>query len=166
MIPKLLCAYVTLTQGKTLTMISLIVETIKDVPKDFSRTTLISMSYLALSRHTSNLSHFPLVVPLSVLSNWETQIREHCIQGSLLYYVYYANSRDTTPQELMKYDVVITTYQVVTKEFTDNVDPFPPENATNGDKKGAVKKRKKNLPNMYAMRWKVRFLGLNTCLRP
>lgn len=53
-----------------------------------------------------------LVVPLSVMSNWEKQIEDHCVPGMLSSCVYYGASRSKTPQELMEYDVVITTYQV------------------------------------------------------
>ena len=52
------------------------------------------------------------VVPLSVMSNWEKQIEEHCVRGVLSSCVYYGATRSMSPQELMKYDVVITTYQV------------------------------------------------------
>ena len=52
------------------------------------------------------------VVPLSVMSNWEKQIEEHCVRGVLSSCVYYGATRFMSPQELMKYDVVITTYQV------------------------------------------------------
>jgi SWI/SNF-related matrix-associated actin-dependent regulator of chromatin subfamily A3 len=46
------------------------------------------------------------------MSNWEKQIEEHCVRGALSSCVYYGATRSMSPQELMKYDVVITTYQV------------------------------------------------------
>ncbi|KAI6032893.1 SNF2 family N-terminal domain-containing protein [Pisolithus orientalis] len=92
--------------GKTLTMLSLILATKKDVPSDHSQATLI-------------------VVPLSVMSNWEQQVEEHCTRGALNTYVYYGASRSMAADGLTKYDVVITTYQTVVVEaepsvFTDS----------------------------------------------
>ncbi|KAI0690203.1 SNF2 family N-terminal domain-containing protein [Cerioporus squamosus] len=68
-----------------------------DIPLDHSNSTLI-------------------VVPLSVMSNWEKQIEDHVKPGALSYCVYYGKNRDLTPTELKRYDVVITTYQTVTGE--------------------------------------------------
>ncbi|EEB87395.1 hypothetical protein MPER_15262, partial [Moniliophthora perniciosa FA553] len=56
-------------------MWTLILATKKDVPTGFSNSTLV-------------------VVPLSVLSNWEKQIQDHCKENSLSYCTYYGASRD------------------------------------------------------------------------
>lgn len=57
-------------------------------------------------------------MPLSVLSNWESQIKEHCQPGAITHCIYYGTAaRSLTAQELKKYDVVITTYNVVVSEF-------------------------------------------------
>ncbi|KNZ72866.1 Putative SWI/SNF-related matrix-associated actin-dependent regulator of chromatin subfamily A member 3-like 1, partial [Termitomyces sp. J132] len=87
-------------KGKTLTMLALILATKDDVPHDFSNTTLI-------------------VAPLSVLSNWEKQVYDHCTEGSLSVYVYYNTTRSLSAEELAKYDVVITTYHTVVGEFAE-----------------------------------------------
>ncbi|OJT07139.1 Helicase-like transcription factor [Trametes pubescens] len=83
--------------GKTLTMLALVLATKSDTPIDHSNSTLI-------------------VVPLSVMSNWEKQIEDHVKPGTLSYCVYYGKSRSLTPAELRRYDVVITTYQTVALE--------------------------------------------------
>ncbi|KAF8829135.1 hypothetical protein HHX47_DHR3000519 [Lentinula edodes] len=84
--------------GKTLTMISLIIATKPDVPKNFSNATLV-------------------VVPLSVLSNWEKQIQDHCVGGTLTYCSYYGAQRaQLGAQALASHDVVFTTYQTVAGE--------------------------------------------------
>ncbi|KAJ7178411.1 SNF2 family N-terminal domain-containing protein [Mycena crocata] len=108
--------------GKTLTILALILSTKPDMPSDFSNSTLI-------------------VAPLSVLSNWSKQISDHCIPGSLTYYVYYGNSRDISPKYLQKYDVVITTYQTVAGEYDDK-DSAP------------SKKKKKIEKTLFAVHWK------------
>lgn len=56
------------------------------------------------------------VCPLSVLSNWESQIDEHAAPGQLKYIVFYGDGREVSQAKLEKADVVITTYQVVTSE--------------------------------------------------
>ncbi|KAF7306156.1 hypothetical protein HMN09_00770900 [Mycena chlorophos] len=95
--------------GKTLTMLALILVTKKQASPGYSNSTLI-------------------VAPLSVLSNWEKQIQDHCLPGALTYYVYHGKysprslslmptetasekKREISAAELQRYDVVIATYQ-------------------------------------------------------
>ncbi|KAJ6594021.1 SNF2 family N-terminal domain-containing protein [Mycena capillaripes] len=108
--------------GKTLTMLALMLATKADVPKEFSNSTLI-------------------VAPLSVLSNWEKQIDDHCVPGALTYYVYYGTKREINPKDLQKYDVVITTYQTVAGEHDDK-DSAP------------SKKKKKVEKSLFDVQWK------------
>ncbi|KAF9222676.1 hypothetical protein BS17DRAFT_708165 [Gyrodon lividus] len=115
--------------GKTLTMLALILATKKDVPADYFKSTLI-------------------VVPLSVMSNWEKQIEEHCVRGALSACVYYGSTRNMTPQQLMQHDVVITTYQTVTGEAD-------PSSATRDDNEdGPAKKKKKSSKGLFDVKWK------------
>ncbi|KZT19055.1 hypothetical protein NEOLEDRAFT_1142558 [Neolentinus lepideus HHB14362 ss-1] len=110
--------------GKTLTMLALILDTRQDIPPEHSKSTLI-------------------VVPLSVLSNWEKQIQDHVVEGALRYYVYYGASRSITPDQLKQFDVVITTYQVVTKEHAESGSP------------GATgQKRKRSEKGLFDVPWK------------
>ncbi|KAJ7287410.1 SNF2 family N-terminal domain-containing protein [Mycena rebaudengoi] len=109
--------------GKTLTMLALILTTKTDVSPGFSNSTLI-------------------VAPLSVISNWEKQIDDHCAPGTLSYYVYYGTKRGLSPKELTKYDVVITTYQVVAGEHDEK------------DSSGPSKKKKKVDRSLFEVKWK------------
>ncbi|EJU03956.1 hypothetical protein DACRYDRAFT_87309 [Dacryopinax primogenitus] len=84
--------------GKTLTMLSLILATKDEAISGFSNTTLI-------------------VVPLSVLSNWEEQIAEHITRGKLSMHIYHGGGRDVSETQLKKFDIVITTYQTVVSEM-------------------------------------------------
>jgi SWI/SNF-related matrix-associated actin-dependent regulator of chromatin subfamily A3 len=52
-----------------------------------------------------------------VLSNWETQIADHCVPGALSTYTYYGSTRNVDPEVLKAYDVVLTTYQTVSSDF-------------------------------------------------
>ena len=114
----------TLQQGKTLTMLALILATKTDVPVDHSRATLI-------------------VVPLSVLSNWEKQIADHVKDGALTHCVYYGSGRNMSPEQLRKYDIVITTYQTVAKEHSDS------------GLSGPSQKKQKTERALFGVRWKV-----------
>ncbi|CAA7259081.1 unnamed protein product [Cyclocybe aegerita] len=110
--------------GKTLTMIALVLATRQQVDQGFSKATLI-------------------VVPLSVMSNWEKQIADHCAPGSVFTCVYYGANRNISAADLQKYDIVITTYQTVAGEH---------EEGSNGA--GPSKKKKKNERNLFEVAWK------------
>ncbi|KAG1716393.1 hypothetical protein ID866_745 [Astraeus odoratus] len=115
--------------GKTLTMLALILSTKNDVPTDYSYSTLI-------------------VVPLSVVSNWEKQIKEHCARDTLTACVYYGTSRNKTADELAKYDIVITTYQTVVGEAS-------PDSLADGYTTERPKKKKKSETGLFDVKWKV-----------
>jgi SWI/SNF-related matrix-associated actin-dependent regulator of chromatin subfamily A3 len=73
------------------------------------------------------------VVPLSVLSNWEKQIQDHCVPNTLSYAVYYGSGRNLSAKDLQKYDVVVTTYQtVVGIERSGLVDEAPNKKEAKG----------------------------------
>ena len=83
-----------------------------------------------------------LVAPLSVLSNWEKQIEEHCTPGILSTCVYYGSNRGLSVAELQNYDVVITTYQTATGEHDDSASAAPA-------------KKKRIVKSLFEMPWKV-----------
>lgn len=85
------------------------------------------------------------------MSNWETQIKDHCHKDAISYYVYYGTSRSIDTDQLKKYDVVITTYQVVTKEHENAMKSGGPVST-----QGPSKKQKKKL-GLFEVLWKVRF---------
>jgi len=85
-----------------------------------------------------------LVVPLSVLSNWDKQIQDHCVPNTLSHAIYYGATRDMSAAELQKYDVVVTTYQTAVGEH-------------NGSEEAAGKRRKKQTSSLFGIPWKVRF---------
>ncbi|WFD30148.1 1-phosphatidylinositol 4-kinase [Malassezia sp. CBS 17886] len=61
-----------------------------------------------------------LVCPLSIVSNWEAQIREHWAGGKQpSIYVYHGNGRLADPRVLADHDVVITTYSTLGFEFSN-----------------------------------------------
>jgi SWI/SNF-related matrix-associated actin-dependent regulator of chromatin subfamily A3 len=121
-------------------MLALILATKGDVPADFSRSTLIGQ--LSSIIQVTVLMRDSLVVPLSVMSNWEKQIQDHCTPGSLSSCVYYGSTRSMTSEELKAFDIVITTYQTVAGQHT-------------GGSEGNIKKKKKSEHSLFEVRWKV-----------
>jgi len=123
-------------------MLALILATKSDVPRDFSKCTLIGklLSSPEVRRFLNITTH--IVAPLSVLSNWKEQVEDHCVLGALTTCIYYGNTRSMSPEELRKYDVVVTTYQTVAGEHS------------NASKSGSSKKKKKNEPTLFNVRWK------------
>ncbi|KAL1673766.1 SNF2 family N-terminal domain-containing protein [Schizophyllum commune] len=111
--------------GKTLTMIALILATKADKPSGCIKGTLI-------------------VAPLSIISNWEKQLEDHCAPGALKSCTYYGATRGMAAEELKKYDVVITTYQVISGEWADRAGGQP------------AKKKKKGVAggSLFDVRWK------------
>lgn len=63
-----------------------------------------------------------IVCPPSVFSTWITELEEHTRPGSLKTYFYYRN-RTRKPEELEKYDIVLTTYSTLGCELFRSVSP-------------------------------------------
>lgn len=127
-------------QGKTLTMIALILATKNDISSEYSNSTLIGVDTLMYPRiWLMSIA----VVPLSVLSNWEKQIQDHCMPNSLSYAMYYGSDRDLFAKDLQKYDVVVTTYQTVVGEHSGLADEAP------------NKRRRKEMGPLFGVQWKV-----------
>ena len=102
--------------GKTLSILSLIVSTM-DAAAAWARMkppAPKSAEELPLLR---NLKSTLLVSPLSTIANWEEQIGVHLVPDTISYYVYHGSNRCGDLAQLAKYDIVITTYSVVSSEF-------------------------------------------------
>ncbi|KAF3561810.1 hypothetical protein DY000_02019743, partial [Brassica cretica] len=57
-----------------------------------------------------------IVCPPSVFSAWITQLEEHTVAGSLKVFMYHGGERTDDVNELMKYDIVLTTYSTLALE--------------------------------------------------
>ncbi|XP_020108129.1 putative SWI/SNF-related matrix-associated actin-dependent regulator of chromatin subfamily A member 3-like 1 isoform X3 [Ananas comosus] len=64
-----------------------------------------------------------VVCPPSVFSSWISQLEEHTKPGSLKVYMYHGE-RTRVKEELMKYDIVFTTYSTLSAEFNDSDSPM------------------------------------------
>jgi len=123
-------------------MLALILATKNDLPAgDFSNTTLIGNIPLRFPSCVSD--NFNSVTPLSVLSNWEKQVHDHCADGSLSVYVYHGANRSKSPERMRSCDIIITTYQTVAGEYFG------------GSHDGPVKKKRKIGNGLFQVPWKV-----------
>ncbi|XP_033322889.2 transcription termination factor 2 [Megalopta genalis] len=102
--------------GKTLTMISLILSGITN--KGLKDSNNCSDDEWADSKTPSHHKGGTLVVcPASLLSQWEKEIRCRCKRGMLAVEVYHGSNRENVPKRLARNDVVITTYNILSREF-------------------------------------------------
>ncbi|KAK0714909.1 SNF2 family N-terminal domain-containing protein [Lasiosphaeris hirsuta] len=125
--------------GKTLSVLSLLTATLNDA-KDWSR--LDPVQPRAPEKKQSNKSRdfeLPraqdvgltslslnskatlLICPLSTVTNWEEQIKQHVKPGSLTYHIYHGPNRVKNVEELARFDLVITTYGSVSSELNSRV---------------------------------------------
>nr|XP_033337176.1 transcription termination factor 2-like isoform X2 [Megalopta genalis] len=102
--------------GKTLTMISLILADIasKKLKDSDDCSDEEWADYNAPLRHKGGTL---VVCPASLLSQWETEISRRCKRGMLAVEVYHGSCRENVPKRLAKNDVVITTYNILSREF-------------------------------------------------
>jgi SWI/SNF-related matrix-associated actin-dependent regulator of chromatin subfamily A3 len=112
--------------GKTLEMISLLVAD-NDKAGHKTGTTLI-------------------VAPLSVMSNWSSQIKQHVRRSNALsVYIYHGAGRvNMQAKDFAEYDVIITTYQTLASDYM-------PKGKGNGSK---APERKLRATGLYSMEWR------------
>ncbi|KAL4920191.1 SNF2 family N-terminal domain-containing protein [Aspergillus aurantiobrunneus] len=102
--------------GKSLSILSLVVSSLTQAREWAS---MIPPPELVKSQPgIRNTKTTLLVVPLSTVNNWVTQIKEHLQDNALSSYVFHGSSRTTSVDELSKYDLVITTYSIVLSEIS------------------------------------------------
>ena len=134
--------------GKTLTMIALIAETINAAKDSVAKVTsddssdvefvvqdleskMPKMTGLSLRKIMSHpicqfekraSSSTLIIAPVSLLGHWRDQIYHHCVEKSLTCHIYHGTSRSKTSlNDLIKFDVIVTTYQVVANELSKAV---------------------------------------------
>ncbi|GMR35972.1 hypothetical protein PMAYCL1PPCAC_06167, partial [Pristionchus mayeri] len=68
-------------------------------------------------------SHATLVIaPASVINQWKKEIKDRVKGSRLNVLVFHGPNREERPKKLAKYDVVITSYNIVTSELTERVE--------------------------------------------
>ncbi|KAL4951778.1 SNF2 family N-terminal domain-containing protein [Aspergillus filifer] len=100
--------------GKTLSILSLVVSSLTQAQEWAS--SIPSPELIKSRPGIRNTKTTLLVVPLSTVNNWMSQIKEHLREDAVSFYVFHGSSRTNSVDELSKYDLVITTYSIVLSE--------------------------------------------------
>ncbi|KFQ15781.1 Transcription termination factor 2, partial [Leptosomus discolor] len=101
--------------GKTLTMIALIL-----AQKQLKTETRREKLEIWLSKNDSTVipSCSTLIIcPASLIHHWKKEIDRHVGYGKLRVYLYHGPNRDKHAEVLSEYDVVVTTYSLLSKEI-------------------------------------------------
>lgn len=98
--------------GKTLSILSLIMSTL-----DESKQWAAQDASAADERQPKKCKTTLLVSPLSTITNWEDQIKQHVKPGALKVHIYHGPNRFKDVNKLAEYDMVITTYGSVASEY-------------------------------------------------
>ena len=101
--------------GKTLSILSLIVGSLTDA-QAWARQRPTSLPHDEVAPAMNSKTTL-LISPLSTLANWEEQIATHIKPGTLSYHVYHGSNRCKDIEQLAHYDMVITTYSIVSSEY-------------------------------------------------
>jgi SWI/SNF-related matrix-associated actin-dependent regulator of chromatin subfamily A3 len=134
--------------GKTLSILALILATREEkATAGYSGATLISTFEFSLLSAGNLLG--TQVAPLSVLSNWSTQLEEHITgDAGIKAHVYYGDGKNVSASFLKRQDVVITTYQSATADLPSTKTIQNPD-GTESIQVAAVQS------GLFAVRWKV-----------
>ncbi|RDA83201.1 hypothetical protein CP532_1223 [Ophiocordyceps camponoti-leonardi (nom. inval.)] len=124
----------TMGLGKTLSILSLIASTSDDAVQWESREPVQrpaadtrNKAKDSIAMHQPSFDPVPvtrqarstlIVCPLSTITNWEEQIKQHIRPGSLLYHIYHGPNRIKDAAKLASFDIVITTYGSVANELS------------------------------------------------
>lgn len=147
--------------GKTLTMISLILkqqQLRRDGSEDEKKVWLNKDKELEkLGKSVVKSSATLIVCPASLIHHWRTEIERRCKPGLLRVCMYHGPNRERNIVKLASYDVVLTTYNIVSKEVelddSDKKGEQPVKDYEEDTKEGGEAKPKTDLPNIMRIAW-------------
>lgn len=109
--------------GKTLSMISLVLdvknreENNKNDSDDDSEEEEEHNGWSTKNRRDYHQGGTLIVCPASLLRQWESEVNNRVHRHKLSVSVHHGSNRDTKPRHLATYDIVVTTYQIVSREL-------------------------------------------------
>jgi SNF2 family DNA or RNA helicase len=106
--------------GKTLSILSLVVASMSEARKFAMCPPPIAHN----ARLKTNAHSTLLICPLSVVANWEIQLKDHIKPDSVKCYIYHGPTRTKDPQELRGHDIVITSYHTVANDLKYHNSPL------------------------------------------
>ncbi|KAJ5064931.1 SNF2 family N-terminal domain-containing protein [Bipolaris maydis] len=95
--------------GKTLSMIALIASDQDSTSND--------KSFTGPPIHGAPISSTLIVVPLSLFSVWESQLKSHLHDGKLTWFMHHGRQRFKLKSKEVLPDIVFTTYQTIEREY-------------------------------------------------
>lgn len=93
-----------------------VIDTYPDPPKKAAK--FQGFDKLVRKEHSLTNGSNLIVCPMTLLSQWKSEIETHAQPGSLSVYVHYGQSRSSDVELLAQSDVVLTTYGVLSSEFS------------------------------------------------
>ncbi|KAH0569156.1 transcription termination factor 2-like [Cotesia glomerata] len=104
--------------GKTLTMISLVIKTLSEDSSDDERDD--DDGWMGKGRQNEHRGGTLVVCPASLINQWKSEVDHRCKRGVLAVEVYHGNNREKVARRLARNDMVITTYNLVSRESKNN----------------------------------------------
>ncbi|EFQ91184.1 hypothetical protein CFE70_003849 [Pyrenophora teres f. teres 0-1] len=115
--------------GKTLSILSLICDNASiAAAQEFCQKKPPPRPLPTMLQATINSRATLLVCPLSTMTNWKEQIKEHFPIGksTLKWTRYHGSERfSMTPEKLADHDIILTTYHIIAKDLMDKKRPLP-----------------------------------------
>lgn len=115
--------------GKTLSILSLVADdtSIKDGREFAAKKPPRNQENTPAVQPIINSRATLLVCPLSTMTNWKEQIKDHFPAGGALKWTRYHGSErfDIKPNELADNDIVVTTYHIIAKDILDRKRALP-----------------------------------------
>jgi SNF2 family DNA or RNA helicase len=105
--------YAVLVLGKTIQAVSLILQN-RPKPQDKSLMQQWKLSDISHGMISENIQHCGtlIVLPTIAIRQWQMEIGRFTKEGSLKVKVYHGSDRNTSIQDLVSHDVIITSYKV------------------------------------------------------
>ncbi|KAJ8675651.1 hypothetical protein QAD02_011437 [Eretmocerus hayati] len=105
--------------GKTLSMISLVLATINEKHGNDSDSDSDD-EWISRKKHKRVYGKTLVVCPASLLQQWEKEVKKRCNRGILTTYLLHGPNRVSDERKLARYNIVITTYQILVNEHRAN----------------------------------------------
>ena len=83
----------------------------------------IILSLLFFIAYTAYEGRTLVICPPSLTRQWEREVKTKVQRGKLRVYVYHGNTRQISEKRLAKFDIVITTYNLIKQEYENFVLP-------------------------------------------
>lgn len=103
--------------GKTLTMIALILAQKRKQKSEKSEEKKLE-TWISKTDSTLTVSRGTLIIcPASLIHHWKKEVERRVSDGKIRVYLYHGPNRESDTKLLAQYDIVVTTYSLVSKEI-------------------------------------------------